>query len=676
MRYDMEHRTVIIALSPDKTAHPQQHRKTLAARFRYTRNMAQRGHWGLGAKLALSGAPFALLALLSIVLTLWVSWQLDGGAAAVNETGRMRMQAYRLSLDVSTGKQAALPAARREFDASLALLRTGDPERPLFMPWDDTIRDRFAQVQTAWNDYSRRWLDRTPDSLQGLNDDTAAFTTRIDALVTGIEAHMSHWTALLHLLQLATMALAVLGAGVLLFIGYLFVLEPVGQLKHAIERIQQGDLGARVERLTSDEFGTLADGFNNMAEQIQAMYRNLEARVAEKTAELQEKRERLESLYEVTSLVSTAGSLDDLARGFVRHIAHVIHADGVALRWSDESNARFLMLASEGLPSYMTDGERCLKAEECHCGLPDALAGARVIPIRAMAPSGLQYCAEAGFETMVSVPVQLKERLMGEVDLFFHASIELSPPERSLLEALATHLASGMENLRLNALEKEAAVSQERSFLASELHDSIAQSLAFMKMQVQLMRDALADGNETQAQRILGELDAGVRESYGDVRELLLHFRTRANAEDIEPALLATLRKFEHQSGIRATLTMHEHGMPLPPDLQIQVLHIVQEALSNVRKHARAGQVWLDVRQQPAWRFEVRDDGSGFPAGAGPADETHVGLRIMSERAARIGAQVEVFSTPRRGTSVVLTLPPAATPAGENPLPDAGALST
>jgi two-component system nitrate/nitrite sensor histidine kinase NarX len=115
---------------------------------------------------------------------------------------------------------------------------------------------------------------------------------------------------------------------------------------------------------------------------------------------------------------------------------------------------------------------------------------------------------------------------------------------------------------------------------------------------------------------------------------------------------------------------MHEHGLPLPPDVQIQVLHIVQEALSNVRKHARAGHVWLDVQQQPAWRFEVRDDGSGFPSGAGPADETHVGLRIMSERAARIGAQVEVFSTPRRGTSVVLTLPPATSSTGETPPPE------
>jgi two-component system, NarL family, nitrate/nitrite sensor histidine kinase NarX len=232
-----------------------------------------------------------------------------------------------------------------------------------------------------------------------------------------------------------------------------------------------------------------------------------------------------------------------------------------------------------------------------------------------------------------------------------------------------------MENLRLNALEKEAAVSEERTFLARELHDSIAQSLAFLKIQVHLMRDALAGGDARQVEQALAEIDTGVRECYGDVRELLVHFRTRANAEDIEPALLTTLRKFEHQSGLKATMQMHGQGMPLAPVLQVQVLHIVQEALSNVRKHARATRVWLDVQQQPQWRFEVRDDGEGFVAEDGARDETHVGLRIMAERAERIGASIDVLSTPGRGTSVVLTLPPVAR-ASPEPLAatEAGAL--
>ena len=97
--------------------------------------------------------------------------------------------------------------------------------------------------------------------------------------------------------------------------------------------------------------------------------------------------------------------------------------------------------------------------------------------------------------------------------------------------------------------------------------------------------------------------------------------------------------------------------MPLPPDVQVQVLHVVQEALSNVRKHARAREVWVEVQQAPQWRVEVRDDGLGFAPGAAEADQTHVGLRIMRERAQRIGAMVEVVSVPGSGTAVALTLP-------------------
>ena len=162
-----------------------------------------------------------------------------------------------------------------------------------------------------------------------------------------------------------------------------------------------------------------------------------------------------------------------------------------------------------------------------------------------------------------------------------------------------------------------------------------------------------------QVERALGEIDTGVRECYGDVRELLVHFRTRANAEDIEPALQTTLRKFEHQSGLKTAMQMQGHGMPLAPDLQVQVLHIVQEALSNVRKHARATQVWLDVQQQPQWRFEVRDDGVGFVAGDGPPDETHVGCASWPSARNASAPALDVLSTPGRGTSIVLTLPPA-----------------
>ncbi len=234
-----------------------------------------------------------------------------------------------------------------------------------------------------------------------------------------------------------------------------------------------------------------------------------------------------------------------------------------------------------------------------------------------------------------------------------------SAAERSLLEALTAHLSAAMENLRLDSLAKEAAVSQERNLLARELHDSIAQSLAFLKIQVQLMRDALASGDAQRVQSVLSEIDAGVRESYGDVRELLVHFRTRANAEYIEPALQTTLRKFEHQSGIQARLQMRGQGLPLvarraDPGAARRAGGPVQRAQARARAAGVAGRAaaaalaFRGARRRH--RLQCR--------GAIRVVETHVGLRIMAERAERIGATLEILSTPGRGTSVVLELPP------------------
>ena len=162
--------------------------------------------------------------------------------------------------------------------------------------------------------------------------------------------------------------------------------------------------------------------------------------------------------------------------------------------------------------------------------------------------------------------------------------------------------------------------------------------------------------DESQIRSTLDEIDMGVRESTNDVRELLVHFRTRTDSDDIEQALRTTLRKFEHQSGLQARLEFHGHGVALPSDVQLQVLHVVQEALSNVRKHARASQVQVEVHRGPKWVFLVRDNGQGFDPAARAQDETHVGLQIMRERAQRIGAGIEVNSLAGQGTEVRIEL--------------------
>ena len=621
--------------------------------------MERRRHWTLAAKLALVATPFVLLALASVALTLWVSWQLDGGAAAVNEAGRMRMQANRWALAVALRDESRLPALAREFDGTVELLRNGDAERPLAMPWDDAVREQFALVEGDWRKFRQHWVSPDEEARAQLAGDTATFTSHIDALVAAIERHMAHWTALLHLLQVAMMAFAVIGAITLLLTGYLFVLEPVSRLRHATSRIASGDFAARVEDVTTDEFGSLAECFNGMAAHLQSLYKDLEGRVAEKTVQLEEKRERLEALYDVTALAANATSLAELASGFAKRVMRVAHADAAVVRWADEGSEEFVLLASEGLPEEMASAERCVRAGDCFCGVPAQTTSARILAVASLTGPASKACVKAGYARIVSLPVRLHDRLLGEVDLYFHGDVHPGLAEVSLLEALIVHLASAMENLRVASLEKESAVAQERAFIARELHDSIAQALAFLKIQVHLMRDAVDAGDIERAQKVLAEIDAGVRECYGDVRELLVHFRTRTNVADIEPAIRTTLGKFERQSGLAAHFVIRGSGMPLTPDVQIQVLHILQEALSNVRKHAHAEEVWLTVERGERWRFTVRDDGVGFATKV-QADALRVGLGIMAERAEKIGAELDIESAPGQGTRITLTLPQAS----------------
>ncbi|MFT3859077.1 MAG: type IV pili methyl-accepting chemotaxis transducer N-terminal domain-containing protein [Aquabacterium sp.] len=645
----------------------------------------------LARKLATIGGIFLILALLTVGMSMWVTWQLEGGAAAINEAGRMRMRSYQMALhlrdlDGGSTTQGVEQVAERlaELDASLSLLIKGDPQRPLTVPGSPEVRERLTEVEAGWRQLRAQTVQQIqqpqrPHGDAGVKVD--AFVAQVDALVSAIERRLEARTVALHTFQLVMMLLAVVSALVLLYAAHVVVLEPVARLRAALARVENADFSARVRPSAEDELGELAEGFNRMTQQLAMSYGNLEAKVTEKTQKLQHEQARLQALYDVSTFVASADDLRSLAEGFARKMRGIAHSDAVAIRWSDEANERYMLLASDSLPHVLAEDEQCVLTGDCLCGArvpPEGLPRMRVIPIleapESAAPPGSagknvkRRCEQEGYTTLVTLPLNLQHRLLGEIELFYRNDVTFSEAERNLFEALASHLAGAMESLRMAALDRESAVASERKLLAQELHDSIAQSLAFLKIQMGLLRTAMARGDQAAIDSAMSELDLGVKESYSDVRELLLHFRVRTDSGHLDMALRETLSKFELQTGLTTHLAYADDGVPLPADVQIQVLHIVQEALSNVRKHAHAKAVWVDVQAHPRWRIRVRDNGRGFdPSGKG-LDATHVGLSIMKERAARIHAAIAVQSGPQ-GTEIELALPgtvtatPALTPA-------------
>ncbi|MEN9905372.1 MAG: hypothetical protein RLZZ555_1937 [Pseudomonadota bacterium] len=611
----------------------------------------------LSFKFLLLGLTLLLLALLSIGVTMWITRQLDGGAAAVNEAGRIRMQAWRLAAGVQGGRSdQEFTAMVDQMGISLELLQRGDRSRPLSVPWNDESRASFLALRESWHALQPGLVPGRQADVEQITPMVDRFVAQVDGLVLAIEQTMTRLTAVLNLFQFVMMGLAVAAAIFTLYVGYLYVIHPLQRLRQGLKRVEDGDFLVRVDDKAHDEFGDVAAGFNHMAGRLQALYQGLEAKVREKTHDLEAQRARLAALYEVSNFLTEAHTLEELAQGFAQKIRRLAHADAAAVRWTDEASQRYLMLASDCLPQELVEEERCLVPGTCACGQPMGNARTRVIPIIPADDQLLGGCVKAGFSSLVSVPIRLQQRVLGEVDLFYRHEGRLSAEECGLFDTLAGHLANAVENLRTEALVREAAVSEERTMIARELHDSIAQSLAFMKIQLSLLRSAVLRDDRAQMLKNVDELDAGVKESLQDVRELLVHFRTRTNSDEIEQALHATLRKFEHQSGLQAHLEMRGHGVALPSDVQLQVLHVLQEALSNVRKHAQASQVWLLVEKGPPWTFSVRDDGRGFELAPSSGEGSSFGLQIMRERAERIGARVNVNSAPGQGTEVVLTL--------------------
>ncbi len=230
----------------------------------------------LSTKLIRIGASLLVIALASIGLTLWVTWQLEGGAAAVNEAGRMRMQTWRLAsaaqIRSATGQREALV---QRFDESLQLLKTGDPSRPLFVPWDDASAARFGDVTRLWTERRSQWLAHEPPLPEQSVASAEEFVTAIDHFVTAIEQQLSRLTAILNLFQFVMMALAIGGAVVMLYTGYLYVINPLANLRQGLRRVEAGDFSARVEVDTRDEFGQVAAGFNRMTETLGSLYGEL-----------------------------------------------------------------------------------------------------------------------------------------------------------------------------------------------------------------------------------------------------------------------------------------------------------------------------------------------------------------------------------------------------------------
>ena len=560
--------------------------------------------WRIGA---LIGAV-AGLALLSITAAMIIAEATRGNAVAINLAGSLRMQSYRivsrlLSPPHPLTVQTVVLAEVQEFERRL--------QHPLLLERTTMVAQQpYQQVQLHWQNRLKPLLVELLNSPQEAPQqhyyaaEVDRFVGQIDALVKALEQDTEGKIRLLRLIQGIALAITLLLIGLLIQQMHSHVILPLRALLHAAYRLRARDFSTRIDQPSEGELGVLGQALNHAAADLAQIYTELEQRVQKQTAALVDGSRALELLYHTAWRLQT-----------------------------NPPNEQTLQQVLDDLSVWLGNG-----VELRLCGLEPA-------PVRSLS-SGPARAGRVYYLTLDD-----NERF-GELVLY---GVDSADSRLPLVETVARHIASALHNQQQQIHERRLGLLEERQAIARELHDSLAQALSYLRIQVALLNQALVQTPNSQAQGILSTLDQGLAAAYRQLRELLTTFRLQLDQPSLEAALQAATAEFAQRGGLQIHLRSLA-SVPLSPNAEIHVLQIVREALANVVHHAHAQQVWIGLEVEgAAVCLSIADDGLGLPEQ--PERPQHYGLAIMAERARSLAGQVAMCSRPQGGTVVELRFP-------------------
>lgn len=364
-------------------------------------------------------------------------------------------------------------------------------------------------------------------------------------------------------------------------------------------------------------------------------------------------------LAEITAGLAEGGDLHDLLQRFLTPVMRIAGARGGAVRVLSAGGDRLQMISQVGLPEQVVCAERSVDPA---CGV----CGSAFTRDTVVWADDVGHCARRSAESyfgqecrhLLAVPLTHRGRVLGLYNLFFDARCALDAEATALLQSIGALLGLALHNALLERDNLRATVLRERQAMAAEVHDSIAQTLAFVKMRMPLLQQAITSHDEAAALGYCADVRKAVSSAHTNLREVLAHFRAPMDPLGLKHALRSSVRGFCELTHVDLRFEDRVPELQLSAAQEFEVLRIVQEALANIAKHAAARQAWLTIeRHRDQVVVVIEDDGAG-PATTDRADDTsHYGLDIMRQRASSLGGHLDVCTRVGGGTRVQLEFP-------------------
>jgi two-component system nitrate/nitrite sensor histidine kinase NarX len=388
-----------------------------------------------------------------------------------------------------------------------------------------------------------------------------------------------------------------------------------------------------------------------------------------KTLEIQEQ-EAVTRRRNFRALVSISESLDDsisverIFRTALGTIQEVTGFSTVAMRFYDTTQDCFRLVVQNGMSTRMVKELQCVTAE---FPLYNALMETRrVVHLSSEASLGsleIHPSAHAeGYRTALCVPLISGDRILGSMELGSRVPLSMSEDQIRWLEVVGRVIGGLLHQVELLERLRSMAMQQERSHVAQEIHDGLIQMLGALHLWAEEAQMAMDEGDTRTVQSAVRKIETTANDAYSSLREEMLGLRdTLQTGKGILPVMREYLKRFQREWGIETKLLVDnpdetETAIIKSPAVEIQLLRMIQEGLTNVRRHSRATCVQVVFRRRDqALDIEIIDNGVGFDQNN--IQDEKLGLRIMRERADQIGGRVSVLTTPGQGTHLKIEVP-------------------
>ncbi|WP_254423194.1 histidine kinase [Psychrobacter sp. DAB_AL32B] len=646
----------------------------------------------------------AILCFMSAIGSGTLAWVAKSDAEAINTAGSIRMAAYRISFQLATDfsddnpfssslnirqdslnlthdkqveKQGKLDFSNKDTSEKVEIL-IEDMESRLeeLQTYQLTSANRSTPITNQLNQIKSQWFQALKPALLGQDKQafyrvSVKYIDDVNRLVSELQYRNEQRQTWQQNLQILSLILTI----IIMLIGmrrlHQAVLTPIKQLIKANNQFKRGKTNTRVSITGYREFEVLGNSFNDMASTIETYQRSLESEVQIKTQHLTKANHVLSLFYDFSKSITTNQvslyRLDKLVADFSKTLPHLEFTLCIQNKYITNKNA--IVLHGERMKELCKklNCDNCVtKNGEFTKSYPishqqEEFGELRVRPKSMLVMNRSFISDDDSSEITASQRIQMT----ATGSIFPFSSVELDAQNDELIVALTNLISAALSLRKQRQQEHQLILFEERSTIARELHDSLAQSLSYLKIQVSVLerhlKNAASEPVEAPIYQNIEQIKVGLGSAYQQLRDLLVTFRLTIDNDNFDEALHEAASEFALKGSFNVTVHNRIMTLNLSATEQIDLIQIAREALSNISRHAQAQNVEIQLGYEDGDKhivMSIIDDGVGMSM-LGSVDQTqHHGLMIMKERAHDIGGELIVTDNQPRGTIITVRFEP------------------